>query len=139
MRWRAGRRSQNVEDVRGRTGSRRGGSPLGLLTGKGGLAVLAVAGVLYFMGVDPRVILSLLSGGEQQVTQTKPQPVSAEQQELADFVSVVLADTEDTWHPIFAAEGRTYTEPNLVLFSDAVDSACGYAQAAMGPFYCPAD
>lgn len=139
MRWKAGRKSQNIEDVRGRSAGRRGRSPLGLLTGKGGLAILAIAGVLYFMGVDPQVILSLLSGSEPQVTQTNTQPINAEQQELAEFVSVVLADTEDTWHSIFTAEGQTYTEPNLVLFSESVNSACGYAQAAMGPFYCPAD
>jgi predicted metalloprotease len=66
-------------------------------------------------------------------------PISAEQEELADFVSVVLADTEDTWHALFQKMGGTYKEPNLVLFSDAVQSACGRAGASTGPFYCPAD
>lgn len=138
MRWKGGRRSENVRDNRGSSSSRRGGLPLGLLTSKGGLIILVIAGVAVFMGADPRMILSLLSGSGQPV-QTTQTPISPEQQELAEFVSVVLADTEDTWRPLFQAQGLTYQEPTLVLFSDAVDSACGFAQAAMGPFYCPAD
>lgn len=139
MRWKGGRRSQNLEDVRGRSGSSRGGLPLGLLTSKTGWVILLIAGGAYFMGVDPRLILSMLSGSSQPATQTAQQPVDPEQQQLADFVSVVLADTEDTWHPLFQSQGLTYKEPALVLFSGSVNSACGFAQAAMGPFYCPAD
>lgn len=138
MRWKGGRRSDNVRDDRGRPAARGGGLPLGLLTSKSGLLILAIAGVAIFMGADPRLILGLLSGSDGSL-QTAPAPVSAEQQQLADFVSVVLADTEDTWRPLFQAQGLTYQDPTLVLFSGAVDSACGFAQAAMGPFYCPAD
>lgn len=139
MRWKGGRRSQHIEDARGRSGSRRGGLPLGLLTSKTGLVILVIAGAAYFMGVDPQLILSVLSGSSQQTTETAQGPVNPEQQQLADFVSVVLADTEDTWHPIFQSQDMTYKEPTLVMFSGSVNSACGFAQAAMGPFYCPAD
>lgn len=139
MRWKGGRRSQNIEDVRGKSTRSRGGLPLQLLTSKSGLLILAVAAGAYFMGVDPRLILSVLSGTGQQATQTAPAPISPEQQQLGEFVSVVLADTEDTWRPLFQQRGLAYEDPTLVLFSDAVNSACGFAQAAMGPFYCPAD
>lgn len=139
MRWKGGRKSQNLEDVRGRSSAGRGGLPLGLLTSKTGWVILLIAGGAYFMGVDPRIILNVLSGAGQSVTQTAQEPVTPEQQQLADFVSVVLADTEDTWHPLFQSQGLTYKEPRLVLFSGSINSACGFAQAAMGPFYCPAD
>lgn len=143
MRWKGGRRSENIQDARGSSGSRMprggGGLPLRLLTSKSGLVILAIAGVAYFMGVDPSLILSVLNGGSQISSQPTQASMSPEQQELADFVSVVLADTEDTWRPIFQTRGLTYQEPTLVLFSGSVNSACGYAQAAMGPFYCPAD
>jgi predicted metalloprotease len=95
--------------------------------------------ILLFLGVDPSV---LLQGGDgsfvpPQSEQQAPAPQANDQQ--AQFVSVVLADTEDTWKPIFAASGQNYVEPKLVLFSGAVNSACGFAQAAVGPFYCPSD
>lgn len=140
MRWKSGRRSQNVEDLRGRSSSRRGGLPLGLLTSKSGLFIIAIAVVAVMMGADPRLILHLLSDpGTVTSTQPTPSQSTPEQQELADFVSVVLADTEDTWGPIFQQSGRTYAEPSLVLFSGGINSACGFAQSAMGPFYCPGD
>jgi hypothetical protein len=139
MRWKGGRRSQNIEDVRGKSAPSRGGLPLHLLTSKSGLLILAVAAGAYFMGVDPRLILSVLSGSSQQTTQTSQAPISPEQQQLGEFVAVVLADTEDTWRPLFQQRDLAYQDPTLVLFSDAVNSACGFAQAAMGPFYCPAD
>jgi len=101
--------------------------------GIGGLIVLILAVVL---GGDPGTILndSTLGGSSFNTAS-----VSEEDRELADFVSVVLADTEDTWTEIFAANNMDYREPTLVLFSGAVESACGFAQSAVGPFYCPAD
>ena len=130
MRWKMGRRSTNVDDRRGSGG----GAPL--VVGGGGLGVLVLALVVTLLGGDPSVIL------EQVATpsgQTQPQQTSPVEDELADFTSVVLADTEDTWNAIFAEIGRAYPEPTLVLFSGAVQSACGFAQSAVGPFYCPAD
>lgn len=133
MRWQDGRRSTNVEDQRG------GGIP-GKVKG-GGIGILLLALVGMYFGIDPSVILNM--GDAVQVSQPRPTqgPIqqTAEERQLADFVSVVLADTEDTWNTIFHASGKSYTEPTLVLFSGAVNSACGYAQAAMGPFYCPGD
>jgi len=90
------------------------------------------------MGVDPSVILNQVAQQPTSVQQQDYQPTAAEQ-ELADFVSVVLGDTEDTWHSLFREMGSSYVEPKLVMFSGAVKSACGFAQAAMGPFYCPLD
>ena len=131
MRWRDGRRSQNVEDRRGvRLSGKAKGGGLGLL-------VLVVVGL--FFGIDPSLILQL--GGNMSgpsVQESSYVPTEAEN-ELADFTSVVLADTEDTWSSLFAEAGGSHPEPPLVSFSGAVKSACGFAQAAMGPFYCPAD
>ena len=132
MRWQSGRRSSNVEDRRGKR------IPVGMKGGGIGILLLALVG-MYF-GIDPALIMNL--GGElQQGTSTgvPAQPPTAEEQQLADFVSVVLADTEDTWNKIFQEKGGTYQEPKLVLFTGKVQSACGFAQAAMGPFYCPGD
>ena len=132
MRWKDGRQSTNVEDRRGRR-----------LPGKvkgGGIGILLLALVAMYFGIDPALVLNM--GEELQSTspgQSVPVQQTAEQEELVAFVSVVLADTEDTWNQIFTASGNKYSEPTLVLFSGAVQSACGYAQAAMGPFYCPAD
>jgi predicted metalloprotease len=131
MRWRTGRRSRNIEDRRGiRLSGKAKGGGLGLL-------ILALVG-LYF-GIDPSVILQQganVSG--PAVEQSRYVPTAAEN-ELSDFVSVVLADTEDTWDALFRTAGGNYAPPKLVLFTGAVESACGFAQAAMGPFYCPAD
>ncbi len=134
MRWRGGRRSSNVEDRRGQRPARRGAMPI-----KGGLGlVLFVLAAAYF-GVDPSIILNQgLTTGSAPGPAADYQPSAAEQ-ELAEFTAVVLADTEDTWHALFSAAGQRYQEPRLVLFSGAVRSACGDAQSAMGPFYCPAD
>ena len=128
MRWQMGRRSSNVEDRRGRGG----GVPI--VAGGGGLGVIVIALIAMFLGVDPSFILE---GG--QTSNVPTQPGTGQSDELADFVSVVLADTEDTWNPIFRQLGRDYQEPKLVLFSNQVKSACGLAQSAVGPFYCPAD
>ena len=131
MRWRTGRRSSNIEDRRG-TRLRRGAF-------KGGIGTIVIALALgYFLGIDPQMLLQIQQrlGPEIAVETRKPSP---EEEQLADFVSVVLADTEDTWRVIFQNSGREYQEPVLVMFSGAVKSACGMADAAIGPFYCPAD
>ena len=131
MRWKTGRRSSNIEDRRGRP--IRGGRVF-----KGGVGTIVVTLVLaYFLGIDPQVLMQLQGGG-QPIVEKNYQPAPEEEQ-LADFVSVVLADTEDTWKTIFQQAGRTYEEPRLVLFSGTVKSSCGMANAVMGPFYCPAD
>ncbi len=130
MRWRTGRRSDNIEDQRGRR--------MGPAVAGGGLGTIALVLVALFMGVDPSVILNQVAQQPTSVQQQDYQPTAAEQ-ELADFVSVVLGDTEDTWHSLFREMGSSYVEPKLVMFSGAVKSACGFAQAAMGPFYCPLD
>ena len=87
------------------------------------------------LGID---VLSLLAGGAMQVSQGTG-PLSEADKQAADFVSVVLADTEDTWRPLFSQIGQQYSDPTLVLFTGSVNSACGYASAAVGPFYCPGD
>ncbi|MGB5178982.1 MAG: neutral zinc metallopeptidase [Gammaproteobacteria bacterium] len=131
MRWKTGRRSSHIED---RRGTRAGG---GLF--KGGIGtIVIVLGLAYFLGIDPGVLLQLQQAGAPSGSGTDYQPTAKEQQQ-ADFVSVVLADTEDTWNAIFEQAGRRYEEPSLVLFTGQVSSACGLASAAMGPFYCPAD
>ncbi len=132
MRWKRGRRSSNIED---RRGQRLGG---GLF--KGGVGTIVVALALgYFLGVDPSVLLQLTQElGPSETTDVDYQP-TPEEAELTEFISVVLADTEDTWREIFRQAGQEYQEPKLVLFSGSVRSACGMASSAMGPFYCPAD
>jgi predicted metalloprotease len=112
----------------------RGGPTLGI----GGL-ILVVA-VSYFTGQDPMALLQLLSGASEQVS-SAPEPGSAPppKDQLGVFAGTVLADTEETWKGIFASAGRTYEEPPLVLFTQAVRSGCGTASSGMGPFYCPAD
>ncbi len=135
MRWKGSRRSTNVEDRRGRRvpGGAKGGSI--------GILVLALAG-MYFFGIDPSVILNIgdaVQGNKPVSQSTAPYQATPEEQAQAEFVSVVLADTEDVWSEVFRERGKTYQEPTLVLFSGSVRSACGYAQAAMGPFYCPGD
>lgn len=131
MKWETGRRSTHIEDRRGVGGT-------GMAVG-GGLGTLVLALIVAFLGGDPTVVLP--QGGTPSGSNgTSGQTPSPEEEQLVDFVSVVLGDTEDTWHQIFQEQiGQPYQEPNLVLFSGSVDSACGYAQAAMGPFYCPAD
>ncbi|MBT8399029.1 MAG: zinc metallopeptidase [Rhodothermia bacterium] len=137
MRWQSRRRSKNVEDrrVRPALGGRR--------TAKvgGGFVLIALLAVV-FLGEDAGKLIGMLGGLQQQTTQTAPPSsprTSPESDKLADFVSVVLAETEDTWGAIFAAAGSRYQPPRLVLFTDAVQSACGMSSAATGPFYCPAD
>jgi len=141
-----GRESDNVEDRResGGGGGFSGGGLLGLIPslfgGKGiiGIAV-AVAGA-YFLGIDPRTILTLFnaagSGHTEVTTAAKPIPKNDPQ---AKFVAVVLGDTEDVWRKIFSESGKNYRDPKLVLFRGSTPTACGKGKSAMGPFYCPGD
>ncbi len=132
MRWRGREESDNVED---RRGFRVPGGRVGI--GCGGL--LLVLGVSLLTGVDPRQILGLLQQGapvtEERVPSLQPPADDPETR----FVRVVLKDTENAWTQAFGKSGRSYQKPTLVLFDGRVDSACGLASAAAGPFYCPAD
>lgn len=135
MRWKGRRESQNIEDRRGNGG---GGVKFGGISILG----LVVAFVAWkFFGINPQQAYQVTQQVTQQSVQTAaaPKQESAAQQEARQFVATVLADTEDTWTPIFQKLGQSYQQPKLVLFSGAVQSACGSASAAMGPFYCPAD
>ncbi|WP_207063157.1 neutral zinc metallopeptidase [Motiliproteus sp. SC1-56] len=149
MRWKSGRRSSNVEDRRGETvrhASTGGGLLLllrflpGLLRSRKGRGLLIGGVILFFgarlLGID---LLGLLTGQGVAPPPQEPAALSQQDQELADFVSVVLGDTETTWNKRFQAQGKRYEEPVLVLFSGAVNTGCGLGQAAMGPFYCPLD
>lgn len=133
MRWKNGRRSSNIEDRRGRR------IPGGIKGGGIGILLLALVG-MYF-GIDPSFILNMGENMQSTTvgTRTRSTPPSAQEQKDADFIAVVLADTEDVWAEVFSQGGSAYQKPTLVLFSGAVKSACGFAQAAMGPFYCPGD
>ncbi|ANU20490.1 metalloprotease [Planococcus plakortidis] len=128
MKWKGRAGSRNVEDRRGRGV----GGPV--LAG-GGIGGLLIVLLITFLGGDPGAILGDGGGGSS----SEPYVASEREEELADFVSVVLADTEEVWAEVFAEEGMEYVEPTLVLFSGSVQSACGMAGAATGPFYCPAD
>ncbi len=135
MKWRNRRVSRNIEDRRA-----QGQGGRGRKTGKLGVILITLA-AMYF-GVDPKIVLTLMDGMSGQhsgTTQQSTYQPSAKQQQLAQFVGVVLADTEDTWGELFRLQGGKYQEPRLVLFTDSVRSACGNASAAMGPFYCPGD
>ncbi len=133
MRWENGRRSDNIED-------RRGMRVSGLGLAGGGIGAIVLALVAMYFGVDPSVVLNQAGGlaGTPQET-AQPAPSSPEEARLKDFMSVVLADTEDVWGTLFRKSGRQYEQPTLVLYSGSVQSACGFAEAAMGPFYCPGD
>lgn len=148
MDWRGRRQSRNVEDRRGqpmRAGGGAGGVLLLLrflpmmLRSKVGRIVLVLGVLVFFgarlLGID---LLQVVDGGAQTASRSA-QEFTPQEQELAEFVGVVLADTEDTWNAIFAASGQRYQEPRLVLFSNRVASACGTASSAVGPFYCPGD
>jgi predicted metalloprotease len=130
MLWKGRRQSGNVVDRRG------AGPAMAMGGGVGGIILLLI---ILFLGGDPSALLNqggggMIGGGGASA------PLSAEQQQLGEFVAVVLADTEDVWNRVFREQlGKAYQEPKLVLFSGAVQSACGQASAAVGPFYCPAD
>ncbi len=140
MLWRGRQGSGNIEDISGGIGGK------GLALGGGGCGTLIIIILALLFGIDPS---SLLNSGEQTTTQpapqTRQQPQPQQRQaargddELKQFVSVVLADTEQFWRGEFQKLGKRYQEPTLVIFSDRVRSACGIAGSASGPFYCPAD
>jgi len=126
MKWSGRRMSDNVDDRRGKGG--------GMVVG-GGILTVVIAIIVYFMGGDPSQLLNSNTG----TTQNNQHVISQEEQQLADFVKVVLADTEDVWSQIFSEMNRSYQAPTMVLFTGNVQSACGGASSASGPFYCPAD
>lgn len=128
MKWIGRRGSGNIEDRRGMS---TGGKVMG-----GGIGTLVIVLLVYLLGGDPSSILEQTGGGQ---TTSGPVEASEEENQMAQFVSVVLADTEEVWDKIFREAGATYRKPTLVLFRDQVQSACGYATAASGPFYCPGD
>jgi len=131
MKFKGRRQSSNVEDLR----SGGGGRSIGF---KGGIiGTLAIALVIYLLGGNPLEVINLMNAGDQQIGTEAP--LSAKDMEMGEFVSVVLADTEEVWNQLFKQFGYQYREPKLVLFRSAVQSACGYAQSATGPFYCPGD
>jgi uncharacterized protein len=154
MLWRGRRQSDNIEDARGESGGGTPGGfgrnsgplriPIGGRAGGGGITGIIILVILFFAlracGIDP---MQILNGGDQSVTpggggtvsETSP-PAS---DEMKQFVATVLAETEDTWNGIFQAQGLKYEEPTLKLFSGSIESACGMASAASGPFYCPGD
>lgn len=130
MRWELGRRSSNVEDRRGISAPVVGG----------GIGTIVLAVIVTLLGGDPSVILQQGQDQSDRTSQQAPQTQgSTPNDRMADFVSVVLADTEDTWTKLFRQMGQNYVEPKLVIFSGAVKSACGSATSAVGPFYCPRD
>ena len=135
MDFRNGRESRNVEDRRGQGGRRLGGG------GKIGIGTIVLALIAMYFGIDPSVVLNTSEMmSPPAIESTQPgQARSPAEDEMARFVSMVLADTEDTWGPIFKAGGAQYREPGMVLYTGATRSGCGVGQAEMGPFYCPAD
>jgi predicted metalloprotease len=146
MRWLGDRESENVEDRRGMGG----GFPVGISGGIGAIVVLIVG---LFLGIDPSTLMAVLNGGapdaqtnDRQVDQPgygssrlPDTRTAGGEDRMRQFVSVVLADTEDVWRQAFRDLGRTYRDPKLVLYSDVVQSPCGMASSATGPFYCPND
>ena len=131
MKWQGGRRSSNIED-------RRGMRPSGGLIGGGIGSILLVIAALYF-GVDPSFLIEGMQSSNVSTSGSQPTADDLRNDPLADMIAVVIADTEDVWVELFANQGRRYEQPTLVLFTGSTRSACGLGQAAMGPFYCPAD
>jgi uncharacterized protein len=129
MRWRGRTGSGNVED---RRGLGRGGLAIG-----GGIGGLILAAIYVLMGGDPSQLPT--SQDETSSSVSTQAPLNPAEEEKKQFASVVLKDTEDVWQEQFRRQGQTYREPTMVLFTDAVPSACGYAGSAVGPFYCPGD
>jgi predicted metalloprotease len=132
MRWKEGRRSENVEDRRG--------IPAGVAIG-GGIGTLLIVLVATFLGADPRQVLNMLQNQQQAAPQQGGAPVPGDpaEEERKDFVGAVLADTEDVWEDVFQSVNKQYVKPKLVLFRGGTTSGCGTATSSVGPFYCPAD
>lgn len=131
MRWQGRRKSENVEF--------RSSSGTGKKVGLGSVATIIVALLIWWMTGDPSQVLQLVSEGGGPAATDQPAISSAKDQKTADFLSVVLADTEDIWNQIFKEHGMSYRMPSMVFFRDAVRSACGQASAQVGPFYCAGD
>ena len=135
MRWGGQRESQNIEDRRG-MGPAKSGVGIGL----GGIVVILA--VSFLTGTNPLTLLNMINGVQDITTSSEPDragPRGAPSDSLGKFASIVLADTEDTWRELLPTMGHAYQEPQLVLFTGAVRSACGTASSAVGPFYCPGD
>jgi predicted metalloprotease len=145
MRWDDFRRSDNIEDRRDDpSGGGRGG--FGIPGGRGGLGIgtIVVLGLVgWALGIDPRLLIGgaeILTGGDKQTEQTsRPREARTPEDEIGQFVAAVLGETEDRWTELLKGSGVSYRAPKLVMFSGATRSACGFAEAAMGPFYCPND
>ncbi len=133
MRWRGRRESDNIEDRRGMR--------VGRTAGIGGVGLIAVYLISMYFGVDPSVLLGGVQTSQvgSEPGSSEPYQESASEAEQRERIAVVLADTEDVWGAVMADLRGSYRKPTLVLFSGAVESGCGFAEAAMGPFYCPAD
>jgi predicted metalloprotease len=147
MRWDDFRRSDNVEDDRGGGGG-FGGGGIGIPVGGGGLGIgtIVVLGLIgWALGIDPSVLIggaelvNSSTHSQQQPSQPSTRRTGAPKDQMGDFVAAVLGNTEDTWTEIFRNSGQTYLVPRLRLFSGSEQGGCGFAQAAMGPFYCPND
>lgn len=151
MEWKGRRQSDNVEDRRGMGSPRMGGAGRGFripIGGKGGglsiTSIIIILVISWVLGINPLTLLSggdMLGGGSRQTQQEQQgtRPTGQSSDEMTAFVRTVLAETEDTWSTIFQQAGETYQKPTLVLFSGQVQSACGFASSATGPFYCPGD
>lgn len=148
MRWKSGRRSSNIEDRRGGVRSNRRmpfplrrGSPIRMGRRASGLGIWGIVIIIVIsllLGKNPLELLGMMPDTQSDYSLTQSRP-SAESNESAEFVSVVLADTEDTWTNLFQQNGGYYRQPKLVLYNDYTQTACGLGQAATGPFYCPGD
>jgi predicted metalloprotease len=139
MRWKDLRRSSNVRDTRGAGG---GGGRMRLPIGRGGLGgglgAIVVLGLVFFIG-GPEAVMQLLAGGGAVAPSGQQGAPLTANDEDSQFVAAVLGSTEDVWGAVFAQSGQRYEVPQLTLFDGAVQSACGYASSAVGPFYCPGD
>jgi len=131
MKWLGRRQSDNMQDRRGMSG--------GKLVAGGGIIGVIILVINMFMGGDNSAVINDITNQIQQGSETQNTELSARDKEMGEFVATVLADTEDVWTKIFQENGMTYKKPKLVLFRDAVQTACGGASSASGPFYCPSD